>query len=141
MLRLLDLSGCGMGDEGAYVLRGALTGHPTMRTLDLSRNRIGITGGQVCTKQGYPVYTGQTPRRFVEEEDGSSRPPAVVAAKAAATAAIATTAPSAAVTAAPSAMPRLFIGSSGDGSTSVRSTATVVHPMLHGVYTSRSDAP
>ncbi|CAN0005615.1 unnamed protein product [Ectocarpus fasciculatus] len=46
MLRLLDLSGCGMGDEGAYVLRGALTGHPTMRTLDLSRNRIGITGGQ-----------------------------------------------------------------------------------------------
>lgn len=59
MLRLLDLSGCGMGDEGAYVLRGALTGHPTMRTLDLSRNRIGITGGQVCTKRGYPVYTGQ----------------------------------------------------------------------------------
>ncbi|CAN0389595.1 unnamed protein product, partial [Ectocarpus sp. 8 AP-2014] len=49
MLRLLDLSGCGMGDEGAYVLRGALTGHPTMRTLDLSRNRIGITGGQVRT--------------------------------------------------------------------------------------------
>lgn len=47
MLRSLDLSRCGMGDEGAYVLRGALMGHPTMRTLDLSRNRIGITGGQV----------------------------------------------------------------------------------------------
>ncbi|CAM9736287.1 unnamed protein product [Hapterophycus canaliculatus] len=46
MLRSLDLSRCGMGDEGAYVLRGALLGHPTMRTLDLSRNRIGITGGQ-----------------------------------------------------------------------------------------------
>lgn len=47
MLRSLDLSHCGMGDEGAYVLRGALMGHPTMRSLDLSRNRIGITGAQV----------------------------------------------------------------------------------------------
>ena len=55
MLRSLDLSRCGMGDEGAHVLRGALMGHPTMRSLDLSRNRIGITGAQVRGIQGTGV--------------------------------------------------------------------------------------
>lgn len=55
MLRSLDLSRCGMGDEGAHILRGALMGHPTMRSLDLSRNRIGITGAQVRTFRGTGV--------------------------------------------------------------------------------------
>lgn len=67
MLRSLDLSHCGMGDEGAYVLRGALMGHPTMRTLDLSRNRIGITGGQVWLETSaarfYPDDTSMPPSK------------------------------------------------------------------------------